>query len=58
MINIKKPTLILDKERVLRNIEKMAHKAKNSGVKFRSFISCHLNSSNKGNLPGYSIQIA
>lgn len=40
-INIKKPSLILDKEKVLRNIEKMVDKAKNSGVKFRPHFKTH-----------------
>jgi len=40
-INIKKPSLILDKEKVLRNIEKMVNKAKNSGVKFRPHFKTH-----------------
>jgi D-serine deaminase-like pyridoxal phosphate-dependent protein len=38
---IVKPTLLLDKNRVLRNIEKMAGKAKASGVRFRPHFKTH-----------------
>jgi D-serine deaminase-like pyridoxal phosphate-dependent protein len=38
---IVKPTLILDKNRVLKNIEKMANKAKASGVRFRPHFKTH-----------------
>ncbi|MGB2980788.1 MAG: alanine racemase, partial [Candidatus Zixiibacteriota bacterium] len=38
---IVKPTLLLDKDRVLRNIEKMAGKAKASGVRFRPHFKTH-----------------
>ncbi len=36
-----KPTLILDKKRVLRNIEKMASKAKKASVRFRPHFKTH-----------------
>ncbi len=36
-----KPTLILDKNRALRNIEKMAKKAKASGARFRPHFKTH-----------------
>jgi D-serine deaminase-like pyridoxal phosphate-dependent protein len=38
---IVKPTLLLDKNRVLKNIEKMAGKAKTSGVRFRPHFKTH-----------------
>ncbi len=38
---IVKPTLILDKKRVLKNIEKMAGKAKAAGVRFRPHFKTH-----------------
>lgn len=38
---IVKPTLILDKKRVLKNIEKMADKAKKGRVKFRPHFKTH-----------------
>ena len=38
---IVKPTLLLDRDRVLRNIEKMAGKAKASGVRFRPHFKTH-----------------
>ncbi len=38
---IKKPTIILNKEKVLRNIERMAEKAKKSGVFFRPHFKTH-----------------
>ncbi|MGB7062175.1 MAG: alanine racemase [Candidatus Zixiibacteriota bacterium] len=38
---IVKPTLLLDKNRVLKNIEKMAGKAKKSGVRFRPHFKTH-----------------
>lgn len=38
---IVKPTLILDKNKVLKNIEKMADKAKSSGVRFRPHFKTH-----------------
>jgi D-serine deaminase-like pyridoxal phosphate-dependent protein len=38
---IVKPTLILDKNRVVKNIEKMAGKAKTSGVRFRPHFKTH-----------------
>lgn len=38
---IVKPTLLLDKNRVLKNIEKMADKAKASGVRFRPHFKTH-----------------
>jgi D-serine deaminase-like pyridoxal phosphate-dependent protein len=38
---IVKPTLLLDKQRVLKNIEKMAGKAKASGVRFRPHFKTH-----------------
>ena len=38
---IEKPTLLLDKNRVLRNIEKMAGKAKASRVRFRPHFKTH-----------------
>ncbi len=38
---IKKPTLILSKEKVFRNIRRMAEKAENSGVFFRPHFKTH-----------------
>jgi D-serine deaminase-like pyridoxal phosphate-dependent protein len=38
---IVKPTLILDKDRVIKNIEKMAGKAKSSGIRFRPHFKTH-----------------
>ncbi len=38
---IQKPTIILNKERVLRNIRRMAEKAKESGVFFRPHFKTH-----------------
>jgi len=38
---IVKPTLLLDKNKVLKNIEKMAGKAKTSGVRFRPHFKTH-----------------
>ncbi|KPK99745.1 MAG: hypothetical protein AMJ91_06575, partial [candidate division Zixibacteria bacterium SM23_73_3] len=38
---IVKPTLLLDKKRVMKNIEKMARKAKAAGVRFRSHFKTH-----------------
>lgn len=38
---IQRPTLILNKERVLRNIERMAEKARKSGVFFRPHFKTH-----------------
>jgi D-serine deaminase-like pyridoxal phosphate-dependent protein len=38
---IVKPTLLLDKQRVLKNIEKMAGKAKASGARFRPHFKTH-----------------
>jgi D-serine deaminase-like pyridoxal phosphate-dependent protein len=40
-IGISKPSLLLDKNRVLSNIEKMASKAKASGVRFRPHFKTH-----------------
>ncbi|MGQ9617850.1 MAG: alanine racemase [Candidatus Aminicenantia bacterium] len=39
--NIEKPTLLLNRERVLRNIKRMAEKAKKSGVFFRPHFKTH-----------------
>ena len=41
MINISKPTLILDKERCMANITRMQEKAKNSNVHFRPHFKTH-----------------
>jgi len=38
---IVKPTLLLDKKRVLKNIEKMSSKAKKAGVRFRPHFKTH-----------------
>jgi D-serine deaminase-like pyridoxal phosphate-dependent protein len=38
---IEKPTLLLDRAKVLRNIEKMARKAQTSGVRFRPHFKTH-----------------
>lgn len=38
---IKRPTLILDKEKTLRNIKRMAEKARKSGVTFRPHFKTH-----------------
>ena len=40
-LGISKPTLILDKKRVLQNIERMVNKAKISGVRFRPHFKTH-----------------
>ncbi len=40
-LKITKPALILDKKRVLRNIEKMTRKAKAGGVRFRPHFKTH-----------------
>lgn len=40
-LNIEKPTLILDKARSIRNIERMAGKAQKSGVRFRPHFKTH-----------------
>lgn len=40
-LEITKPTLILDKKRVLKNIEKMSSKAKKAGVRFRPHFKTH-----------------
>jgi D-serine deaminase-like pyridoxal phosphate-dependent protein len=40
-LNIERPTLLLDKERAIRNIEKMARKAKTSSVRFRPHFKTH-----------------
>ncbi len=40
-VKAEKPTLILDKERVLRNIQKMAEKAQRNGVRFRPHFKTH-----------------
>lgn len=40
-LNITKPTLLLDKARALRNIERMARKAKSSNVSFRPHFKTH-----------------
>jgi len=40
-LKITKPTLILDRKRVMRNIEKMARKAKAVGVRFRPHFKTH-----------------
>ncbi len=41
MMNIVKPTLLLDKERAIRNIEIMARKAEKSHVRFRPHFKTH-----------------
>lgn len=40
-LGISKPTLILNKKRVIKNIERMADKAKISGVRFRPHFKTH-----------------
>ena len=40
-LNIQKPSLLIDKPRVLKNIEKMALKAKNAGISFRPHFKTH-----------------
>lgn len=40
-MKIIKPTLLLNKARTLRNIERMAQKAKNNGVRFRPHFKTH-----------------
>ncbi|PIE32359.1 alanine racemase [candidate division KSB3 bacterium] len=40
-MNIIKPTFLLNKDRVLRNIKRMADKAKRSGVRFRPHFKTH-----------------
>lgn len=41
MKNIRKPTLLLDKHRALRNLDRMLVKARNSGVRFRPHFKTH-----------------
>lgn len=41
LINISKPTLFVDVERVKRNIRRMADKAKSNGVRFRPHFKTH-----------------
>ena len=41
MINIIKPTLLLNKEQCLSNISRMYEKAKNSGIHFRPHFKTH-----------------
>lgn len=41
VLNIEKRTLILDRERCIRNIERMAAKARKSGVRFRPHFKTH-----------------
>lgn len=40
-LNIERPTLLLDKERAIRNIEKMARKTKTSSARFRPHFKTH-----------------
>ena len=40
-LRIEKPTLVLDKQITFRNIEKMATKARNSGVRLRPHFKTH-----------------
>ncbi len=40
-IQIQKPTLLLNRERAIKNIERMAEKARRSGVKFRPHFKTH-----------------
>ncbi len=40
-MNIVKPTLLLNKDRAIRNIERMAKKAERSGVRFRPHFKTH-----------------
>jgi D-serine deaminase-like pyridoxal phosphate-dependent protein len=40
-LGISKPTLVLDPKRVIQNIERMAHKARLSGVRFRPHFKTH-----------------
>jgi D-serine deaminase-like pyridoxal phosphate-dependent protein len=40
-LGIRRPTLLLDKEKAIRNIEKMAGKARKSGVRFRPHFKTH-----------------
>ena len=40
-LHIEKPTLLLDKQRAVRNIERMAAKAQKSGVRFRPHFKTH-----------------
>lgn len=40
-LNIERPTLLLNKERAIRNIESMARKARTSGVRFRPHFKTH-----------------
>ena len=40
-MKIKRPTLIINKKRVLRNIERMANKAKKDNVRFRPHFKTH-----------------
>jgi D-serine deaminase-like pyridoxal phosphate-dependent protein len=40
-LNIQTPTLLLDKQKALRNLERMAEKARRSGVRFRPHFKTH-----------------
>ena len=40
-LNISKPTLILDKQKAIKNIQTMASKTKESGVRFRPHFKIH-----------------
>lgn len=40
-LHITRPTLLLDKEKVIRNIEKMSHKAKAARLRFRPHFKTH-----------------
>lgn len=40
-VEIQRPTLLLDKDKAIRNIEKMAGKARKSGVRFRPHCKTH-----------------
>lgn len=41
LLNIGKPTLVLDKQRAMKNIERMANKAQRSKVRFRPHFKTH-----------------
>ncbi|MFH1689646.1 MAG: alanine racemase [Candidatus Eisenbacteria bacterium] len=40
-LNIERPTLVLDRDRVLRNVERMAERAASTGVAFRPHFKTH-----------------
>ena len=56
-LEIVKPTLLLDKNRVLKNIEKMAGKARASGVRFRPHFKTHQSAEIGNWFKDYGVQV-